>query len=111
MSTASVALPGSVRETGGVLSNGQTWTLIGTVISLLVAMVGLTLRTLRSEIRGVDERLGTRIDALHHVMDARFNAVDARFNAVDQRFNAVDQRFDRLDRDVQALTNHVFRDR
>jgi len=37
--------------------------------------------------------------------------LDARFDTVDALFAAVNQRLDALDRDVQALTDRVFRDR
>ena len=72
------------------MNDAQVWTLIGLFAAGLASVIGLTLRVVSAEIRG-----------LRHEMVARFEAVDARFEAVDARF-------EHLDRDIQALARKVF---
>jgi len=76
-------------------SAAQGWVLLGILGVLstgLVTVMGLTFAGLRGE------------------LEARFATVDRRFDNVDRRFNDVDRRLDNLRRDVQALTDRVFRD-
>ncbi len=74
----------------------QGWTLLGILGVFAATVVTLIVASQQS---------------MRAFLDARFDAVDARFDAVDARFAAVDRRFDVLDRDVQALMDHVFRNR
>lgn len=59
--------------------------------------------------------LQARFDGLERSTAARFDAVAARFDGLEQataaRFTAVDTVLGTLDRDVQALSDRVFRDR
>jgi hypothetical protein len=75
------------------MGNAQGWTLIGivaTFATLSMTMVVFSFQSLRSE------------------MTARFERLEGVFGA---RFDGVDRRLDGLDRDVQALSDRVFRDR
>ena len=53
----------------------------------------------------------TVVTLIVHSQQSLRGYLDARFEAVDARFAAVNTRFDALDRDVQALMDHVFRNR
>ena len=74
----------------------QGWTLLGILGIFAATVVSLSVHSQQS---------------MRAYLDARFDAVSARFDSVDARFAAVDRRFDALDRDVQALMDHVFRNR
>lgn len=84
---------------------------LGVLSTGLLTLVSLALTGLRSEMAarfgGVDQRFTS--------VDQRFTSVDQRFEAlmavVATRFDGVDHRLEALDRDVQALTDRVFRDR
>jgi len=68
------------------VNDTQTWTLIGGFFTLMVTMIGLTLRTVRAELRG-------EIGSLRAEMSGRFDTVDTRM--------------DHLDRDVQAVVTRL----
>lgn len=92
------------------MTNPQGWALIGLVgafATLSMTKVVFSFNSLRSEIGARFDAVNSRFDAV----DTKFEAVGRRFDGVDQRFDGVDQRLDNLDRDVQALTDKVFRDR
>ncbi len=69
------------------MTDAQTWTLIGGVLTTFVAIIGLVsavyIRVIRAEIGGLRSEMVVR-------------------------FTAVNERLDYLDRDVQALMKHVF---
>ena len=78
------------------MSSAQAWTLIafvGTLVTGLLAAVGTLHSSLRSSMG-----------------DLRA-AVEAGFRTVGVRFEGIERRLDNLDRDVQALSDRVFRDR
>jgi hypothetical protein len=68
------------------VNDAQTWALISGFFALMVTMIGLTLRTVRAEMRG---ELGT--------LRAEMNG----------RFDTVDSRLDHLDRDMQAVVTRL----
>jgi hypothetical protein len=68
------------------VNDAQTWTLIAGFFTLMVTMIGLTLRTVRAEMRG---ELG--------ILRAEING----------RFDTVDSRLDHLDRDMQAVVSRL----
>ena len=74
-------------------TSAPTWTLIGLLAAALFALITVTLTSMNRQFDNVNRRL----DDLRGEMNGKFDVVDTRF--------------DRLDKDVQALTNHVFRDR
>jgi tetrahydromethanopterin S-methyltransferase subunit G len=61
---------------------------------------------LGSKIDGLDQKLGGRIDGLDQKIDGK---VDSLRNEMNARFDTVDTRLTTIDRDVQALTERVFR--
>ncbi|MGH8775870.1 MAG: hypothetical protein ACRDWI_12085 [Jiangellaceae bacterium] len=80
------------------MNDAQTWTLIGGFLAITAGMASMLLRVVDSRLESVYGRFG--------IVDARFDAVDAKFDALESKMNL---RFDTLDRDVQALTDRVFR--
>lgn len=76
------------------MTEPQVWTLIGVFSALMFGMLGvvssLFVRVLRSEIGGLESRIGGEIGGLR---------ADVR---------RLDERLDNLDRDVQALMRHTF---
>ena len=87
------------------MSGGQGWTLLGLVGVLLSVVCGLMV----GQMQMLRSYLDARFDGLEGRFDARFEAVDRRFDTIDERFTALNHRFDHLDRDVQAVTDEVFR--
>jgi hypothetical protein len=85
---------GDTAPVGGA----QSWAVVGPVGALLVVYRGLVERRLAAEFRGLRAELGQ----LRSDLDGRLAAVDARCQLVNHRLDA-------LDRDVQALTERVFR--
>jgi predicted PurR-regulated permease PerM len=79
-----------------MVTTSQVWTLIGALVSLLVALVTVGVGSVRQQLR-------QQADGLNH----QFDAVNRRFDDLRSELSV---RFDRLDGDVQALTNKVFRD-
>ena len=113
---------GVVGQTDGMLSSVQTWTLL----SALVALFGATVASVVAQQASLRGFLQARFDGLERSTAARFDAVAARFDGLEQataarfdgleqataaRFTAVDTVLGTLDRDVQALSDRVFRDR
>ena len=101
---------GCSYDEGVDVSGAQGWTLLGLVGVLLSLTCGLMVTQLQLLRSYLDARFDA-VDSRFNAVDTRFNAVDTRFDAVDVRFSALDQRFDHLDRDVQAVTDEVFRRR
>jgi hypothetical protein len=98
------------------LTEPQIWTIIGVFAATLLGTMTLLSTTLMRSISGQITSLRNEMvtgfkgfEGLRNEMNARFEAVDARFQAVDARFDAVNSRLDNLDRDVQALSERVFR--
>lgn len=71
------------------MNDPQTWTLIAGFFALLVTMIGMTMRVVRSEISGLGAQLGSRIDTL------------------DVRFDGLERKIDHLDRDVQMIVTRL----
>ena len=106
------------------MTEPQTWTTIGVLaaallgtITLMTTMLGRTITAqfggLRSEIGKVDSKIDSlrnemsvEIGSLRNEMVTGFDGLRAEMNA---RFEAVNMRFTTLDRDVQALSERVFR--
>lgn len=73
------------------VTDAQGWTLLALVGVLLSVIGGLIVN---------------QFHLLHSYLDARFTGVEG---SIDVRFQSVNQRLDTLDRDVQALTDALFR--
>ena len=74
-------------------TSAPVWTLIGLLAAALFALVTVGLTSIRSQFDGMGRQLET--------MNRRIDDLKGDMN----------DGFSRLDRDVQALVNHVFRDR
>lgn len=80
------------------------WTLMAAFIGAIVAMMGMVLRVIRTEIGGVN----VKIDGLRGELKAEISGLRGEMDA---KFARVDTKLDHLDRDVQALVKHVFPER
>ena len=121
-----------------MLTSAQTWTVIGSIFGLIVAVLTGTAASLTSQQRslraefvagfaGLRAEMGAqRVEltselATHRVelksdiaqlrveTEAFRTETLLRFDGVDRRLDGVDRRLDNLDRDVQAVVNRVFR--
>ena len=63
------------------MNDAQTWTLIGGFLTLMLTMIGLTVRTVRAEIGA----LGARFDGGFSTLEARIDHVDRDLQAVINR--------------------------
>ncbi|RLV56138.1 hypothetical protein D9V41_06765 [Aeromicrobium phragmitis] len=96
------------------MNDAQTWTVIGSLVTLILAFMALMVRTF-------GHTLDARFDALTTLVTVRFEQVDQRFEQIDRRFEQVDRcfehvekrldriehRVDNLDRDVTAITRRL----
>jgi hypothetical protein len=99
----------------------QNWALVGLIGTLIVGLLAMvsamhvSTRGTLSDVRGSMSDLRGAMADLRQTMADGFRSVDARLAAHEQvtnlRFDGIDRRLDGLDRDVQALSDHVFRDR
>jgi hypothetical protein len=71
------------------VNDAQTWTLITGFFALMVTMVGMTLRVVKSEITVLGAQLGSRIDT------------------IEVRFDGLERKIDHMDRDVQMVVTRL----
>lgn len=101
------------------MTDAQTWTTIGGFLAVVVAMSGMLLRMVHTEIASLRSEIelsrsisSSETSAVRAGLGAEISGLRvetvARFDAVDRRFDAVDRRIDGLDADVQVLTRRVF---
>lgn len=96
-----VAFEPPTRHTGRVItvSEPQVWTIIGIFAATLLGTMTLLSTVLARTISG-------QITSLRNEMTTGFEGLRAEMNA---RFETVNVRLDSLGRDVQALSERVFR--
>ena len=89
------------------MNDAQTWTVIGSLVTLMLAFMAVMVRMF-------GHTLEARLDALTTLVTVRFEQVDQRFEQVDRRLDQVEKRLDRiehrvdnLDRDVTAITRRL----
>ena len=81
------------------MTEPQVWTIIGVFAATLLGTMTLLSTVLMRSI-------SAQITSLHNEMMTGFASLRAEMNA---RFETVNVRLDNLDRDVQALSERVFR--
>ncbi|WP_308467858.1 hypothetical protein [Rathayibacter soli] len=93
---------------GVIMNEAQVWSVIGvlaaTLISMVVGMSTLFLRTMKANFDTMSARfetVGSEISGLRAEMNARFDAVGTRFDATDRRIEGVD-------RDIQTVFSKIF---
>ncbi len=101
---APVAFPPPTRHTGKVitLTEPQLWTIIGVFAATLLGTMTLLSTVLMRSISG-------QITSLRNEMMTGFGGFANLRAEMNARFETVNVRLDNLDRDVQALSERVFR--
>jgi len=98
-----------------LMNEAQVWSVIGvltaTLVSVVVGMSTLFLRTMKAQFDTVNAQFDTvrgEISGLRSEMNARFETVGVRFDAVNSRFDSTDRRIDGMNRDIQLVFSKVF---
>lgn len=74
------------------MTSAQTWTVIGILGGMSLAMIILVLGIVNTHFKSVFRRL---------------EEIDRRFADIDRRIEQMDQRFDALERDIQGIMSHL----
>jgi hypothetical protein len=73
------------------MTNPQTWTLLGALIALIGGMMVMVFHYMGARMETLEARIG------------------ARFDGVENRLERVETELVRVDRDIQGISNRVFR--
>lgn len=88
------------------LTEPQVWTIIGVFAATLLGTMTLLTKSIGGQMTSLRNEITSEITSLRNEMMTGFDALRAEMNA---RFETVNVRLDNLDRDVQALSERVFR--
>lgn len=95
------------------MTDPQAWTLIGVFAAAILG--GLTLvttmltRVIRAEIGGLRSEVGGQIQSLRGEVTGQIKGLRGEVAGLHTRFDSLEKRVDNLDRDVQAITDRLWR--
>ncbi len=97
------------------MSDPQVWTLIGVFAAAILGGFSIVItslsRVIRAEVGGLRSEITGEIGTLRGELTGEIGGLRGEIGGLHARLDTLEKRFDHLDRDVQSITDRLWRER